>query len=102
MSQKTDTPLPHMPGDWEWREEYAHGVYFGKNVEESGGWLGEVSPYSLHDRTVWRVQINEILSDPTGSGKDTRISEQADTTKQFDTKEEAIEAVPEIVGTYYP
>lgn len=104
----TELDLPDLPGPWEWKSanHYADfngkvNVYFGHSFHSVGGQIGEIDNYHDGDSMVWEIHIREIESAPTANESGTLPAESADVTQQHDTLGEAIEAVPEVVSTYY-
>lgn len=108
-ARETDLSLPELPDPWGWRAANHNGygkvnLYFGRNVYEPGGWLGEIDNYDHGDGGVkWDVHVREILAvdEDDVLDKDTRPCEEAETVETFDTLAEAIEHVPEHIETYY-
>lgn len=102
--EDTDLDLPNLPGEWRWKTcNHYHwnqkvNIYFGRNENEPGGWLGEIDNYIEDGEEVWDVHVRSILADGTETG---RVKETADTVEQFDSLAEAIEAVPGFIATYY-
>ena len=100
-AEETDLSLPDLPGDWEWRTANRNGLgkvnlYFGFDVNEPGGKLGEIDNYNEDGEEVWDITTRSIIprGDTTVPQSDPNISEQ------FDSLDAAIEAVPEIIGTF--
>jgi hypothetical protein len=104
MTQKENYDFRELPGEWHWKfssSQFGSNktvVHFVCNVNEPGGWFGEIDNYVEDGDEQWDVHIRPILDDGTETG---RPQEEADTCIQFDTLADAVDAVPNIVGTYY-
>lgn len=104
IAEETDLDVPELPGEWRWttanHQTWNHkvNVYFGKDENSPGGLLGEIDNYVHDGEEVWDAHIRSIQDDGTETG---RVPGEADTIDHFDTLAEAIEAVPDIIATYY-
>lgn len=105
--EDTELSLPSLPNPWEWRSANHYGdfngkvnIYFGFDLHETGGYLGEIDNFGRDGETIWGVHIREIKSRPN-SPHGTLPDEVPETNDEFDSLEEAIENVPEIISTYY-
>jgi hypothetical protein len=76
-------------------------VYFGYDVMDVGGQYGEIDNFSEGDDEKWAVHVRPIVSTPELEPHGTVPRPTAETSETFDTLEEAIEAVPAHIATYY-
>ena len=103
--EQTDLELKELPGDWEWdaANRYSNGkvnVFFGLDIEETGGLLGEIDNYTEGDgEEKWDVHVRPIVELEGTEGNQPREAEE--TTEQFDSFADAIDSVPGHISTYY-
>lgn len=98
-----DVDLPELPGDWSWRtfNHLSNGkvnVFFSVDVNEPGGWYGEIDNYTTERGEMWTLHVHEIVDDETPSGM---VAEEAETSVEFESLSEAVKAVPDHVATHY-
>lgn len=108
LDMTTEFPydLPALPGRWQWRT-FNHNsfgkvnVYFGHDVHDVGGWLGEIDNFQGGDgSTIWELHVREIVDAPHTQHGSLPAAEP-ETTAQFPSLEAAIDTVPEHLETFY-
>lgn len=104
--EETDLDLPDLPGKWEWGSVNHIGmthkvnVYFGHEIMEVGGQYGEIDNFNEDGEEKWSLHVRPVVEDPSNQhGCVPRAT--AETSETFDTLEEAIDAVPAHIATYY-
>jgi hypothetical protein len=106
--EDTDLDVPDLPGEWEWRianhtpRTHKVNVYFGLNVHETGGWMGEIDNYIEDSVEVWDVHVRQIVAVPGEQPPENLPAETAETVEQFDSLDAAIESAAAHIGTHYP
>jgi hypothetical protein len=96
--EETSLTLPDLPGDWEYGNASKSRLLFGRNSGSVGGYFGEIDTYVSDGENKWDLHIRPIVDNGTESG--TPRGEPS-TVETFDTLHEAIETLPEHIGTYY-
>lgn len=106
-AEDTDLDLPDLPGGWEWGSvnhlaDFTGkvNVFFGRNIYDAGGWIGEIDNFSHDGEVVWEIHVRAVEAAP-GTQHGSLPAEKPETTEQFGTLDEAIEAVPGHISTYY-
>lgn len=101
----TDLDLPDLPGAWEWRTANHTAsfngkvnVFFGRDTNTPGGWMGEIDNYQHDGAVLWDVHVREIID--LGDG-DCRPASGATTCEAFESLDAAIASVPEHIRTHY-
>lgn len=105
IENDTDLALPDLPGDWSWTNvthyHWNHKVnlFFGLDQDEVGGHLGEIDNHMQDGQELWTIHVRPIVDVP---GEDrNRPRTDAETAVEHTSLDDAIEAVPDHIATYY-
>jgi hypothetical protein len=103
-----DVDLPELPGDWEWGSfnHLSNGkmnVFFGKDVDQPGGWYGEIDNYTTRGpggehMELWTMHVHAIEDDGSDKGY---VEEEADFNSEHETLAAAISLTPGFIEQMY-
>lgn len=104
-TEETSLDLPKLPGEWEWSTVNHIGMthkvnlYFGLEKGKTGGYLGEIDNHIHNGKEMWTVHIRPIVDIPNSDRN--RPRGEAETSKEHESLDSAIESVPSHIATHY-
>lgn len=98
----TNLDVPDIEDPFEWLNASRNGMgkvnlYFGYDVDDVGGCLGEIDNFTEDGEEVWGLTTREIIQ----RGDTTVPKNRTDISNEYDSLDAAIQAVPDLIGTFY-